>query len=172
MAEDWVDRHVARWRDHWIDIHFDDEVEGVVERIGAISRYLKSTKKDALTDTGLQDFEYDTLHMLMIRDTPGHASPTDLAADLGVSPAGMTGRLDGLEKAGWIQRRPSAEDRRRIGIEVTRSGADIWRRAIARRGSAEEDLVGVLTRAEQRQLNALLKKMTLTLEPDADHQAT
>ena len=34
MAEDWVDRHVARWRDHWIDIHFDDEVEGVMERIG------------------------------------------------------------------------------------------------------------------------------------------
>ena len=117
MAEDWVDRHVARWRDHWIDIHFDDEVEAAVERIGAIARYLKSTKKDALTDTGLQDFEYDTLHMLMIRDTPGHASPTDLAADLGVSPAGMTGRLDGLEKAGWIQRRPSrggpAPDRRR-----------------------------------------------------------
>ncbi|MET1059768.1 MAG: MarR family transcriptional regulator [Nocardioides sp.] len=168
MAEDWVDRHVARWRDHWIDIHFDDEVEGVVERIGAIARYLRSTKKDALADTGLQDFEYDTLHMLMIRDTPGHASPTDLAADLGVSPAGMTGRLDGLEKAGWIQRRPSAEDRRRIDIEVTHSGADIWRRAIARRGNAEEELVGVLSADEQRQLNVLLKKMTLTLEPDAD----
>jgi len=43
-----VDRHVARWRDHWIDIHFDDEVEAAVERIGAIARYLRSTKKDAL----------------------------------------------------------------------------------------------------------------------------
>ena len=30
-----MDRHVARWRDHWIDIHFDDEVEAMVERIGA-----------------------------------------------------------------------------------------------------------------------------------------
>ena len=168
MAEDWVDRHVARWRDHWIDIHFDDEVEGVVTRIGAIARHLKATKKDALADTGLQDFEYDTLHMLMIRDTPGHASPTDLARDLGVSPAGMTGRLDGLEKAGWIQRRPSAEDRRRVGIEVTKAGAAIWRSAMARRGDTENALVGVLTPEEQVELNRLLKKMTLTLEPDAD----
>ena len=50
----------------------------MVERIGAIARYLKSTKKDALADTGLQDFEYDTLHLLMIRDTPGQvpARPT------------------------------------------------------------------------------------------------
>jgi DNA-binding MarR family transcriptional regulator len=164
--EDWIDRHVARWRDHWIDVDFDDEVEGVVTRIGAIARHLRQAKKAALVDTGLQDFEYDTLHMLMIRETPGHASPTDLARDLDLSPAGMTGRLDGLERAGWIQRRPSAEDRRRVGVEITRSGADIWRRAMGRRGDAEVALVTVLTREEQAQLNALLKKMTLSLEPD------
>jgi DNA-binding MarR family transcriptional regulator len=164
--EDWVDRHVARWRDHWIDIHFDDDVEAAVERMGALARHFKEAKKRALADTGLEDFEYDTLHLLMIRDTPGHASPTDLARDLGVSPAGMTGRLDGLEKKGWIQRRPSAEDRRRVGVEVTRSGAAIWRSAIGRRGDAESAMLGVLTPAERRQLNRLLKKMTLTLEPD------
>ena len=88
--------------------------------------------------------------MLMIRDTPGHASPTGLAQDLGVSPAGMTGRLDGLEKAGWVSASLGAEDRRRIGIEVTRAGAEIWRRAMALRGSAEEELVGALTPDEQR----------------------
>jgi len=80
----------------------------------------------------------------------------------------MTGRLDGLEKAGWIQRRPSAEDRRRVGIEVTKAGAAIWRSAMARRGDTENALVGVLTPEEQVELNRLLKKMTLTLEPDAD----
>ncbi len=50
----------------------------------------------------------------MIRDTPGHASPSALAHDLGISNAGMTGRLDALEKAGWIQRRADADDRRRV----------------------------------------------------------
>ncbi len=161
---DWTDRHVARWRDHWIDVHFDDEVEGIVVRIGRLGRFLKKTMETAVAEAGLQEFEYQTLHSLMIRDTPGTASPTDLADDLGVSGAGMTGRLDGLERAGWVQRTTSPDDRRRVVVEITRSGADVWRRAMALRGSHEEEMVGVLSSRERAQLNKLLKKLTLWTE--------
>jgi DNA-binding MarR family transcriptional regulator len=161
---DWTDRHVARWRDHWIDIRFDDQVEGIVVRIGRLARYLKSTMQTAVAEVGLQEFEYQTLHSLMIRDTPGTASPTDLADDLGVSGAGITGRLDGLEKAGWVQRTHSPDDRRRVVVEITKSGAEIWRRAMAIRGSQEEEMVGVLSERERAQLDRLLKKLTLWTE--------
>jgi DNA-binding MarR family transcriptional regulator len=161
---DWTDRHVARWREHWVDISFDDEVEAVVTRVGRLQRFLKGTIQTAVTEVGIQDYEYETLHSLMIRDTPGTASPTDLADDLGVSGAGMTGRLDGLEKAGWVQRTPSPEDRRRVVVEITRSGADVWRRAMALRGAQEEELVSVLTDKERAQLSRLLKKLTLWTE--------
>lgn len=165
MSEtDWTDRHVARWRDHWIDVHFDDEVEAAVVRIGRLGRYLKKTLEVAVAEVGLHEFEYQTLHSLMIRETPGTASPTDLADDLGVSGAGMTGRLDGLEKAGWVQRTPSPDDRRRVVVEITRSGADIWRKAMALRGKQEEELVGVLSDRERAQLNRLLKKLALFAE--------
>jgi DNA-binding MarR family transcriptional regulator len=165
MADtDWTDRHVARWRDHWIDIPFDDDVEGVVVRIGRLQRYLKGTMQQALTEVGLQDFEYATLHSLMIRDTPGTASPTDLADELGVSGAGMTGRLDKLQQAGWVQRTVAPDDRRRVVVEITKSGAEIWRRAMAIRGSQEEAMVSVLSDKEQATLNRLLKKMTLHVE--------
>jgi DNA-binding MarR family transcriptional regulator len=116
MPKDAADLHVERWRDHWIDITFDDEVEAMTVRLLNVARYLRGTKQTALVETGLQDFEYDTLHALMIRDTPGHASPGALAQELGVSNAGMTGRLDGLEKQGWIKRMPGAEDRRRVDV--------------------------------------------------------
>jgi DNA-binding MarR family transcriptional regulator len=135
-------------------------------RIGLLMRHLRSTKEEAAARVGLQGFEYDTLHSLMIRDTPGLASPGSLANDLGVSPAGITGRLDSLEKAGYLQRSPGPEDRRTIIVEVTAKGADIWRRAMGMRGEAEEDLVGVLSAAERKTLNRLLKKMMLTIEPD------
>jgi len=161
---DWTDRHVARWRDHWIDIRFDDQVEGIVVRIGRLARHLKSTMQTAVAEVGLQDFEYQTLHSLMTRDTPGTASPTDLADDLCVSGAGMTGRLDGLEKAGWVQRTPSPDDRRRVVVEITKSGAEIWRRAMATRRSQEEEMVGVLSERERAQLDRLLKKLTLWAE--------
>ncbi|MBZ5739686.1 MarR family winged helix-turn-helix transcriptional regulator [Nocardioides mangrovi] len=162
--EDWADRHVARWRDHWIDVSFDDDVEAIVVRIGRLREYLRSTKRVALEQVGLQDFEYDTLHHLMIRDTPGQASPSALAADLGISGAGMTGRLDTLEKAGWIQRRASADDRRRVDVEVTKAGIEVWRRAMALRGRAEDDLAAALTPDERTTLAALLKKLTLATE--------
>jgi DNA-binding MarR family transcriptional regulator len=164
MPKDSADLHVERWRDHWIDITFDDEVEAFTVRISNLNRYLRGTKQAALVETGLQDFEYNTLHALMIRDTPGHASPGALAQELGVSNAGMTGRLDGLEKQGWIKRMPGAEDRRRVDVEVTRAGAAVWRQAMELRGTAEDELAAALTRRELVTLNRLLKKLTLHVE--------
>lgn len=167
MPKDRTDLHVERWRDHWIDISFDDEVEAMVTRIGELDLFFTRAKKAALTDVGLQDFEYDTLHRLMIRDTPGRASPGDLARDLSVSGAGITGRLDGLEGRGFLKRTPAADDRRRIDIEVTKEGAAIWRRAMALRGTAEEELAGALSPKELATLNRLLKKLTLYVEERA-----
>lgn len=164
MSKDAADLHVERWRDHWIDITFDDEVEALTVRLATLARYLREAKQTALVETGLQDFEYDTLHALMIRDTPGHASPGALAQDLGVSNAGMTGRLDGLEKQGWIKRMPGAADRRRVDVEVTRTGAAIWRRAMSLRGTAEDELSAALSRRELVTLNRLLRKLTLHVE--------
>ena len=168
-GEDWTDRHVARWRDHWIDVAFEDDVEAIVVRIGRLKHYFKLTTQQALVEVGLQDFEYDTLHHLMIRDTPGLASPSALATDLGISNAGMTGRLDALEKAGWIQRSADPDDRRRVSIEITKSGAAIWRRAMDLRGRTEVAVVHALGDEERTTLAALLKKMTLATEcPEND----
>lgn len=164
MTKDAADLHVERWRDHWIDVNFDDEVEAMTVRVGLLQRYLRSAKQAALAQVGLQDFEYETLHTLMIRETPGHASPGALAHELGVSGAGMTGRLDGLEKQGWVKRMPGADDRRKVDVEITRSGATIWRKAMALRGTAEDELAGVLSRKELVALNRLLKRMALHTE--------
>ncbi len=164
--KDWTDLHVERWREHWIDVDFDDDVEAIVTRIARLARYLKGTVATALVETGLQDFEYDTLHALMIRDTPGVASPTELAEVLKVSAAGMTGRLDGLERAGWVQRAPSPEDRRRVIVEVTKAGVDVWRRTQGGRGAQEADLVEALTQRERELLNRLLRKLSLRAESE------
>ncbi|KGN37923.1 MarR family winged helix-turn-helix transcriptional regulator [Knoellia subterranea] len=166
QPEDSTDRHVARWRGHWVleTAPYDDTVEAITTRIGAIMRHLREHKKRAATEAGLQDFEYDTLHALMIRDTPGTSSPTALAADLGISPAGMSGRLEGMEKAGFIQRTTDATDRRRLGVEATPAGIEIWREVMARRGQEEDEMLGVLSAHERETLSTLLKRVTLHIE--------
>jgi DNA-binding MarR family transcriptional regulator len=166
LTEDGADRHVARWRDHWLDIDFDDEIEAITVRIGRISKFFDDARADAAGAVGLADFEYMTLHELMIRDTPGHASPTALAKDLGISPAGMTGRLDSMEKAGWLRRTASVEDRRKISVEATKAGIEIWRRAMDLRGEAETKLLETLSPERRTELAALLKQVTLRMEAE------
>ena len=162
--QDWADRHVARWRDHWLDVAFEDDVEAIVVRIGRLVRHFRRTTQEALAEVGLQEFEYDTLHHLMISDTPGLASPSALATSLEISGAGMSGRLDTLEKAGWVRRHASPDDRRRVQVEVTESGTDQWRRAMDLRGRAEDEVVHALDERERAVLAQLLKRMTLSIE--------
>lgn len=165
MTKDAADLHVQRWRDHWaLEEKFDEEVEAATYRIFQIASWLRSTTKSAVAAVGLQNFEYDTLHALMVRDTPGKASPSDLAQRTHVSNAGMTGRLDGLQRKGWLKRMPGTEDRRTVEVEITRSGLQVWREAMHLRGTAEDEIAAVLSRKELASLNRLLKKMTLQVE--------
>ena len=165
MTKDEADLHVERLRDHWVlDKGFDDDIEAMTVRIGTIGKWFRSTTKDAVAHVGLQDFEYETLHALMIRDTPGRASPGELAQEMGVSNAGVTGRLDSMEKKGWLKRMPGADDRRRVEVEATREGLRLWREAMSLRGTAEDEVAKALTPRELASLNKLLKKMTMHIE--------
>jgi DNA-binding MarR family transcriptional regulator len=162
--EDSVDRHVARWRD-LDEITFDDQVEAAATRMTLISKHLKRTSTQAAQAAGLQWFEYETLHALMIRKDSGRATPTELADRLLVSPAGISGRLDGMERNGLLRRVRSETDRRRVDVEITAVGKDRWQHTMRLRGEAEEAMIGVLSRDEQRTLNQLLRRMVIPLEP-------
>ncbi|WP_182904431.1 MarR family winged helix-turn-helix transcriptional regulator [Microbispora sp. H13382] len=162
--DDSVDRHIARWRGK---APFDERVEAIVTRMQFLVKHLAQAKDTALAAVGLQDFEYETLHWLGARGEGGRATPTELAAELRVSPAGMTGRLDTLEKAGLVRRIRSAEDRRRVDVELTSEGRALWLRAMDLRGEVEDEMVGVLPPDDQDALAALLKRMLLHVEHPA-----
>jgi DNA-binding MarR family transcriptional regulator len=165
VTKDGADLHVERWRDHWVlDQGFDDEVEAMTVRIWTIHKQFRAATKEAAAEVGLQDFEYETLHSLMIRDTPGRASPGELAQEMGVSNAGVTGRLDSMEKKGWVKRMPGVGDRRRVEVEATREGLRLWREAMQLRGTVEDEVATALSNQELVTLNRLLKKMTLRIE--------
>lgn len=173
LPEDATDRHVARWRGHWVlqDQPYDDTVEAVITRMQVITAHLDQHKRSAAQGAGLEDHEHDTLHRLMISETPGTASPTALAKRLRISPAGMSGRLASMEKAGYLRRTSDADDRRRLGVEVTQAGIDAWRRAIGARGNEEERILDALTTRERDILSRLLKKVTVLIESEAEPAA-
>ncbi|WP_230419687.1 MarR family winged helix-turn-helix transcriptional regulator [Catenulispora pinistramenti] len=158
--EDSVDRHLARWRGK---APYDETVEAVVTRLQMLAKHVANSKRRMHAEVGLADFEFQTLHRLAVRD--GHrATPSELAADLLLSPAGMTGRLDALEQAGLVRRIRGTADRRRVDVELTEHGHAKWLAAMRFQDVAERQIVGALDERERDRVNALLKKMLLRAE--------
>lgn len=69
--------------------------------VGAIS--------ESLQPLGLTALQWAVLER--VQEAPG-LSQTAIAGILGVDSPSLVRLLDGLEREGWVQRRPSAEDRR------------------------------------------------------------
>lgn len=67
-TEDSVDRHIARWSGK---VPFDVPTEAVITRIQLLAKHVNTGKERALAETGLQRFEFETLHRLASRGTPG-----------------------------------------------------------------------------------------------------
>jgi DNA-binding MarR family transcriptional regulator len=83
----------------------------------------------------------------------------ELAAREGISPAGMSGHIDRLVRAGLVQRRRGTSgDRRRVGIELTQEGERVLRLVRSRRTGW---LASRLERLEPDQLAAV----SAALEP-------
>ncbi|MFG3054078.1 MarR family winged helix-turn-helix transcriptional regulator [Kitasatospora sp. NPDC048239] len=160
QPRDWTDGHVERWRP--VLPHLDPDIEGAVTRMNKLTKHLGRVREQGVADYGLPKHEFDTLHVLAGRG--GHAVPSELRTDLNMAPASVTGRLEALERRGFVIRTPSTEDRRRVDVELTEAGREAWRSALDVVGREERRLLGVLDPAERRQLSDLLRRVLLAAE--------
>jgi DNA-binding MarR family transcriptional regulator len=164
QVRDWTDGHVERWLP--VLPGLDPDIEGAVTRAKALTDHLRRVRERSLVDFGLPKHEHDTLHTLAGRG--GHAAPSELAADLKMAPASITGRLDGLEKRGYVRRTHSAADRRRVNVELTEEGRAAWLGALDVVGHEEYRLLGALSAAERRTLSDLLRRVMVVAEAAGD----
>jgi DNA-binding MarR family transcriptional regulator len=125
----------------------------------AAERVTRDHMDPLFAQSGLQRGEFDVLASLRRSGKPYMLSPTQLYEALMISSGGMTNRLDRLERAGLVERRPDPNDRRGKLIALTEAGQRVVDDTIARHVANEERLLSVLTQPEQEKLNALLKKL-------------
>jgi DNA-binding MarR family transcriptional regulator len=125
----------------------------------AAERVTRDHMDPLFAESGLQRGELDVLATLRRSGEPYMLSPTRLYEALMISSGGMTNRLDRLERAGLVERRPDPNDRRGKLIVLTKAGRLLVDETIGRHVANEKRLLSVLTPAEQEKLNALLKKL-------------
>lgn len=96
----------------------------------------------------------------------------ELAAMMAIQPISLTRRLDRLQAAGWIERRPDPDDRRALCLYLTARAetvlADAWRQAAASREAA----MAGLSPAEREAVIAALLVMRANLLAARDPDRT
>lgn len=80
----------------------------------------------------LKDLGFNTTEFLIMYSIAVHGPLTiqDIAARISVTSGNMTYTIDKLEKRGLLQRIRCPEDRRKIFIDFTAEGKDIWEKSI------------------------------------------
>jgi DNA-binding MarR family transcriptional regulator len=141
----------------------DPEVEGIVDRISALSRRFHRALDETLAEFDLDHVEWKLLGILS-RRPEYRTSPGALARMIELSSGAMTNRLDRLEEAGLLRRRPHPNDRRGIQVEITDEGRRLYHDAVGAQAAKEAFVTGTLDEDEKQHLNALLRRLLLEFE--------
>jgi DNA-binding MarR family transcriptional regulator len=137
----------------------------VTARISRIGLHVARQQEEAFGRFGLNRGEIGVLGALRIAQPRQELSPTRLFKGLMLSSAGITSRLDRLERRGYVKRRRHPDDRRGVLVELTDAGREVLDQAVRANTGREQELVANLTKQEQRALAGLLKKLLAGLEP-------
>jgi DNA-binding MarR family transcriptional regulator len=125
----------------------------------AAERVMRDHMNPLFVNAGLQPGEFDVLATLRRSGEPYMLSPTKLYESMMISSGGMTDRIDRLERAGLVERRPDPRDRRGKLIALTDAGMRVINETIDRHVANEQRMLSVLTPTEQKKLNTLLKRL-------------
>jgi len=163
QEQDRVDRAIERWTRELPEL--DPTIEGIVERIQGLSRFIRRTMDETASETGLSFGEWGVLGTLRHAGPPYRGTPGRLAKWADLSGPAMTNRLDRLEAAGLVRRLPDAHDRRAVQVELTEEGLLAWERSVGVQAAKEELITSAALDAKEReQLNKLLRRLMLAFE--------
>jgi len=140
------------------------EAYQVTARISRIALHIARHQEEVFGRFGLNRGEVGVLGALLLAGSSQRLSPTQLFKGLMLSSAGITSRLDRLERRGYVKRTPHPSDRRGVLVELTAAGRKVLEQAVAADAAGEQGLLASLAKDDKRAMAALLKKLLAGLE--------
>jgi DNA-binding MarR family transcriptional regulator len=162
MVDDTTDQVLTGWGEARPDIEVD--ALHVTSRLSRIGTHLARRQETVFGRFGLGRGEVGALSALRVSGPPYRLSPTHLAKGLMLSSAGVTSRIDRLERRGFVRRLPDPNDRRGVMIELTDEGLEAVDNAVVALTVSDRQLLGRLDPEEIVQLETILRKLLGGLE--------
>jgi DNA-binding MarR family transcriptional regulator len=141
------------------------EAYQVTARISRIALHIARHQEEVFGRFGLNRGEVGVLGALLLAGSNQQLSPTQLFQGLMLSSAGITSRLDRLERRGYVKRRRHPSDRRGVLVSLTDAGREVLDQAVTADAAGEQELLSALTKEDRRALSVQLKKLLAGLEP-------
>ena len=162
MTDDPTDRLLTGWDEARPDLAVG--ALQVTARLSRIGPHLARRQEELFSRSGLNRGEVGALSALRIAGPPHRLSPTRLARGLMMSSAGVTSRIDRLERRGFVRRLPDPNDRRGVIIELTEEGLEVVDGAVAAISASDRQLLERFDPQEIALLEGLLRKLLSALE--------
>jgi DNA-binding MarR family transcriptional regulator len=149
----------------------------VTGRIGRTNFHLNRNAEEVFSGFNTTGASFDVLAALYAAGPPYQMTPTDFYRGHVMSSAGVTARLDVVERAGLASRSRDPRDRRGVIVTLTKAGQKLVRDAAQALYRRQAFVQKVYTERERRQLLTLLKRLLNSLErlgsrtPLPDYQA-
>jgi DNA-binding MarR family transcriptional regulator len=159
---DHVDELLVQWRRERPDLNVAPL--GLFGRLFRLVQLADTALGEELQRHGLQHGWFDVLAALRRAGAPYQLNPTELIRATLLSSGGLTKRIDRLEQAGLVARRPDPKDRRGTLVRLTRRGKRVVDRALEAHLANEERLLSSLSASDRQALDDLLRKLLVSLE--------
>jgi len=157
VKSDHLDTIVEQWRRERPDLDFAPL--GTLGRLFRAAELADASLGEALAGEKLRPGWFDVLAALRRSGAPYQLNPADLLQAMMLTSGGLTKRLDRLEAAGLVVRRPDPDDRRGTLVRLTAKGKRAIDRAIAKHVANEKRLLEALTPDDRRALDRVLRKL-------------
>lgn len=156
VSSDRVARAQQQWTRERPDL--DSTPMLVIARLHRLAAHLTAELLPVYAQFGLGEGEFDVLATLRRTGEPYELAPGELARFTMVTTGAISKRLDRLEAAGLVSRRPSEADGRGRYVALTTAGRELIDEAYTAHLRNEARLVGALSPADRATLEGLLSQ--------------
>lgn len=159
-AKDHVDEIVELWKAR--EPELDTASLHVVGRLLRVAADINRVRERALEPYELTVGDFDVLATLRRTSGPEGVNAKHLSRSALITSGAMTTRLDRLERAGLVERRPDPDDRRGVLVRLTGQGQRTAGAAVQAVLRAHDEYLAALPDRDRDRLVSALRKLVKT----------